>query len=306
MRRSISLLQAENLTFLIEPPAHPPAILRIYRNGHRDRASIESELLWMQAITRDTDIGAPGILADLQGVHTQEVHTALGTTHGVMFEKLDGVAPPEDDLHIWFPRLGRLCARLHAHALGWRRPPNFVRPRLDWRTIIGPAAVWGSWRNAPGLDRAALPMLERVSSRLALRMDAYGTGSDRFGLIHGDLRLQNLLVTSARIQVIDFDDCCISWLLYDLATALSLIEDIPEAQAHLQGWISGYRSSRELAQEDIQIIPDLIMMRRLQVLAWFGSRRESDVARNWAPQYVPATIVAAQNYLQGKPTLGAA
>jgi Ser/Thr protein kinase RdoA (MazF antagonist) len=294
---------SENLTFLVEPSAHPRTILRIYRNGHRDRGAIESELMWMQAITDDTDIGAPRVLPDLAGAHTQEVRTALGPTHGVMFERLHGVEPPEDDLHVWFPRLGRLCAQLHTHALEWRRPAGFVRPRLDWHTIIGPRAVWGSWQLAPGLDPKALPLLERVSQQLASRMESYGTASDRFGLIHGDLRLQNLLVMEGRIQVIDFDDCCISWLLYDLATALSLIEDIPEAQQLLQGWVSGYLSNRSLTDEDLEIIPDLIMLRRLQVLAWFGSRRGSEVTQKWAPQYAPATVNAGQDYLAGSPQL---
>jgi Ser/Thr protein kinase RdoA (MazF antagonist) len=296
---------SENLTFLIQSPARPPAILRIYRNGHRDRASIESELLWMRAVTEDTDIGVPRVLADLQGAYIHNVRTALGATYAVMFEKLEGVEPSQDDLKVWFPRLGRLCAQLHSHALEWRKPSGFVRPRLEWRTIIGPNAVWGSWRDAPGLERNATPMLERASQQLASRMHEYGTSSERFDLIHGDLRLQNLLVTSGRVQVIDFDDCCISWLLYDLATALSLIEDISEAQELLQGWISGYLANRALAPEDLQIIPDLIIMRRLQVLAWLGSRRDSEVARQWAPQYVPATVNAAEDYLQGNPKLRA-
>jgi Ser/Thr protein kinase RdoA (MazF antagonist) len=294
---------SENLTFLVEPSGHPQTILRIYRNGHRNRAAIESELLWMHAIADDTDIGVPRVLPDLAGSPTQEVRTTLGPTHGVMFERLHGIEPPEDALEVWFPRLGRLCAQLHAQALKWRRPPSFVRPRLDWRTIIGPRAVWGAWQLAPGLDPQALPVLERVSQQLADRMESYGTANDRFGLIHGDLRLQNLLVTEGRIQVIDFDDCCASWLLYDLATALSLIEDIPQAQQLLQGWLSGYLSNRPLAEEDIEIIPDLIMLRRLQVLAWFGSRRESEVTRKWAPQYTPATVNAAHDYLRGKPRL---
>ena len=43
-------------------------------------------------------------------------------------------------------------------------------------------------------------------------------------MIHGDLRLANLLVDGETTKVIDFDDCGFGWLMYDCATTVSFFE----------------------------------------------------------------------------------
>ena len=47
---------------------------------------------------------------------------------------------------------------------------------------------------------------------------------ERFGLVHADLRLANLLVEDEKVNVIDFDDCGYSWFMYDFGTAVSFID----------------------------------------------------------------------------------
>jgi Ser/Thr protein kinase RdoA (MazF antagonist) len=294
---------SENATFRVESVGIPAAILRIYRIGHRSREAIESELAWMRSLRDETEIMTPVALPALDGRLIKEVSTSIGPAYCVMFDELGGTPPPENELELWYSRLGVACAELHLHSSGWQRPPGFGRPRLEWETIVGHQAHWGSWVNAPGLDKSAIPVLERAAAVLAERTARYGTSKDRFGLIHGDLRLQNLLIQGERVQVIDFDDCCTSWWLYDLATALSLVEDLPYSPGLLDAWLNGYRTRRTLDREDVAMIPDLIVLRRLQVLGWFGSRPESDVTVQLAPAYIPATVVAAEEFLMGRPRL---
>ena len=50
-------------------------------------------------------------------------------------------------------------------------------------------------------------MLGRLAAALRARLAAFGTGPARYGLIHADIRLANLLVDDGRVSVIDFDDC---------------------------------------------------------------------------------------------------
>jgi Ser/Thr protein kinase RdoA (MazF antagonist) len=203
----------------------------------------------------------------------------------------------------WFFQLGVLCARMHNHAADWPPPVPLDRPRLGWETLLGASAIWGPWSRAPGLDPRATPLLERVSQQIRNRLESYGTSARVYGLIHGDLRLQNLLVEGGAVHVIDFDDCSFCWRLYDLATALSLIEDLPVAPTLLDRWLEGYRNRRPLERADFGIVADLIVMRRLQVLGWLGSRSQSELAQQVAPSYVPATVAAAEAYLSGNPRL---
>src|SRR5699024_907824 len=93
----------------------------------------------------------------------------------------------------------------------------------------------------------------------------------RWGLIHGDLRLANLLIHDGDTRVIDFDDCGLGWYVHDFATALSFIEDHPNRPELTQAWLQGYRRHRELSADDEAEIPTFVMLRRMQLLAWIGS-----------------------------------
>jgi Ser/Thr protein kinase RdoA (MazF antagonist) len=293
---------SENATFRVVS-GECAGILRIYRIGHRTSVQIEAELDWMQELADDGVVETPKALRLADGRRIGEAVTSLGATSTVLFEELAGAAPPDDRLEYWFGRLGEVCAKLHDHAAQWGSHVRNRRPVLQWDNLIGPAAIWGQSAEAPHLDPHALPLLERASERVRSRLLEYGQAAGRYGLIHGDLRLQNLLVDDGEIRVIDFDDCASCWLLYDLATALSLIEDLPGAPALLASWIEGYARRRRLDPVDLGIIPDLIMMRRLQVLGWLGSRSDSSLAMEYAPSYVPATVGAADDYLAGRPRL---
>jgi Ser/Thr protein kinase RdoA (MazF antagonist) len=293
---------SENVTFRVVS-GQVTSIVRIYRIGHRTHTAIEAELAWMEALRSDAGISTPEVIRALNGDRIHTVPTSAGPTYSVVFRQLSGQEPAESRLTDGFFQLGVLCARMHNHAARWSPPLSIDRPRLGWETLVGARAIWGSWSRAPGLDPRATPVLERVSQQIRGRLEGYGTSARVYGLIHGDLRLQNLLVDDDAVHVIDFDDCSFCWRLYDLATALSLIEDLPLAPTLLDRWLEGYRSRRPLERADLEIVADLIVMRRLQVLGWLGSRSQSELAQQVAPSYVPATVAAAEAYLSGEPRL---
>jgi Ser/Thr protein kinase RdoA (MazF antagonist) len=294
---------SENSIYRVKPRAGPSGILRVHRFGHRAKSAILSEIAWTQALRQEAGVSTPLVIANREGLLATEIDTSLGPTHCVLFEELGGGKPPDKELTGWFRRLGTLCARIHRHSRSWRPPTSFARPVLDWQSLIGPTAVWGPWTAAPGLDPRVVPVLSRLADILGERTRRYGNSADRFGLIHGDLRLQNLLVEGEDVHIIDFDDCGTSWFLYDLATAISLLEDLPVAHDLVDAWIEGYRALLPLTREDIEVIPTLIMMRRLQILSWFGSRAESELAQQWVSEYVPGAVSAAEDYLSGRPRL---
>src|SRR5262249_34337093 len=84
----------------------------------------------------------------------------------------------------------------------------------------------------------------------AAALGSYGRGDDRFGLIHADVRLANLLVDGDDIQVIDFDDCGFGWFMFDLATAVSFMEHDPRVPELCDAWVRGYRRVLPLPAAD--------------------------------------------------------
>jgi Ser/Thr protein kinase RdoA (MazF antagonist) len=167
--------------------------------------------------------------------------------------------------------------------------------------MLGERPHWGSWRDAIGLDAAGAAILADVAASLRGRLAAYGEAPHRYGLIHADLRLANLLAEGERLGVIDFDDCGFCWYLYDFAAAVSFIEDDPILPALAAAWVAGYRGVAPLAEADLAMLPAFVMLRRLLLTAWLASHAETPTARALGAGYTSGTVALGRAFLRGDP-----
>lgn len=272
-------------------------IFRVHRQGYHSAAEIAAELAWLGALQAEPGLRCVRPLPDRDGRLIQSLHGR----HIVAFAAIEGrELTPGEDLSARFADLGRICARLHAHARHWPQPPGFRRKRWDIPAILGPTPHWGDWRAAPGLDGAGAALLERLARALTRALRRYGTGPARFGLIHADLRLANLLADEAGLWIIDFDDCGFGWWMYDFAAATSFMETDPRLPELAARWCEGYRGAGALGREDVAILPVMVLLRRLLLTAWIGSRAESDTARELGGlRFTAGTLALAERFLQG-------
>ncbi|MEV8636460.1 phosphotransferase [Streptosporangium sp. NPDC051023] len=291
---------SENATYRVDDPATGRRfILRVHRLGYHSTPAILSELAWLEALRCEAGVRTPEVLPAPGG---RRVLTVPGAQPRdcVMFEFLPGVEPPRNRLVPGFERLGALTARMHRHARGWRPPSWFTRFRWDHDAALGAESRWGRWRDGAGVDREALAVLERLDKELRERLHRFGRGPGRYGLIHADLRLANLLVTDDRApSVIDFDDCGFGWYLYDLAAAVSFIEHDPRVPEMVDSWLRGYRAVLDLPSEDEAEIWTFIMFRRLLLVAWIGTHTGVDIAAELGAGYTEGTCELAERYLSG-------
>lgn len=286
---------SENHTFRIDMPDGQKFALRLHRPRYQSRATIGSELSWLEAITDHTDVPVPRPIPGADGEIVQEV--APGR-FAALFAFERGTMPDEDgDLTELFSTLGRYAATLHKHAVDWKQPEKFVRPIWDAAGILEPEGLWGDWRMAPHADGEAREVLETLDLRLREDLRAYGTDIDRFGLIHSDMRLGNLLVDDGEVVLLDFDDSGFGWFLYDLAASLSFIETSPQVPALIRAWLSSYLEIRPLKPEDIRMIDAMILLRRMALLAWIGSHGETALAQRHAERFALDTATMARKYL---------
>ncbi len=296
----VSLLNiSENATFRADDPeAEAPLILRVHRPNYHSRDEIRSELAWIDALRAEeiAPIPAPVELAGGGRIATME---AAGEARDVVaFEFMSGAEPaPGDDLADGFRQLGAISARLHAHARDWEKPAGFTRKTWSFDTTVGPTPHWGDWRAGLGLTADGKAVLERACGKLSADLAAYGTGPDRFGLIHADLRLANLLVDGDRIGLIDFDDCGFGWFAFDFAAAISFHETDPSIPALTDAWVEGYRGIAPLDAETEAMIPTFVMLRRLQLTAWIASHSETETAQEMGTAFTDGTVAIAEDWL---------
>lgn len=292
---------SENQTFRIDVPDNRSYSLRVHRKGYQSVGSIEAELAWLTALRRDTDLPVPEPIPGRDGLLLQHFTTPDGEPHlAVLFHFIAGHEPaPTSDLADLFGTLGGYAATLHRQAIAWTRPPGFQRQVWQASTILDADGLWGDWRGAPGVDADIRPVLDRLEAALWRRLDDYGTGPDRFGLIHADMRLGNLLVDGERVTLIDFDDCGLCWFTYDFAAAISFHETSPAIPALQAAWLDGYGKIRPLGDEDITMLDTMVMLRRMALLAWIGSHAETGLARMHMAGFAAGTATLAERYLRG-------
>ncbi|WP_430335016.1 phosphotransferase enzyme family protein [Rhodococcus sp. ACT016] len=291
---------SENATYLVEDPASGSGgILRVHREGYHELEAIESELDWLTSLSADGAVYAPAVIPTVAGRRVVTVQVDGRARHAVLFETMGGLEPDESGITTDdFETLGTVTARLHRHARQWTPPRRFTRFAWDWEHCLGAEPRWGRWEDGSGLGASEIAHLRPAVDLLRDRLGAYGQSPERFGLIHADLRLANLLMEPSRVNVIDFDDCGFGWFLYDFGTAVSFIEHEPALGDWQEAWLIGYRSQFELSAEDEAMLPTFVLLRRLMLTAWMGSHAHSRESRTKSASYASGTCELAERYLQ--------
>ncbi len=290
---------SENATFAVEEPGSGhQSILRVHRQGYHRGDQIESELMWLDALRRDTDVTVPTVIPAHDGRRVVTVEHGGTQRYVVHFEMVPGAEPDENTLSSTdFHTLGCITAALHDHSRGWQRPDGFSRFAWDWEHSLGGSPRWGAWRDAVGVGDHEAEVLSRAAELLSSRLAEYGTGPDTFGLVHADLRLANLLVDDDTITVIDFDDCGFGWYFYDFGTAVSFFEDHPSVPEWQEAWVTGYRTRRQMSAADEDMLASFILLRRLLLLAWMGTHSHSKESQAISVTYTAGSCKLAEQYL---------
>jgi Ser/Thr protein kinase RdoA (MazF antagonist) len=299
---SVTLLQYEqNATFKVRARGGL-YVLRISRAGLQTAATVESEAAWLAALARDTSIVAPVPVASPDGRFVVEVDDPElnGTRLCVVFEWLEGRRASGRPTPGHLAELGGLIAGLQRHALGWKPPPGFVRPRIDrltsagQRASIGPSASVPASVLIPAVEdaEAALELVTRLMSAdagaqfrdaLELAWSTTRTLRDRsepMGLIHADLHLDNVLFQDGQIRVIDFDDCGWGYPLYDVAVELTEITQRPDYDRLSDALLGSYASVRPLPPGYEAQLAAFKAYRLMQVLIWILESRDHPAFRD--------------------------
>jgi Ser/Thr protein kinase RdoA (MazF antagonist) len=292
---------SENEIYRVEAPSGRRWALRVQRPGYQSKNSLASEMAWLAALRRDGVVATQIPVVGLDGEWVQVVRGPDGreARNVVLFEWENGNHPRMDmDLRQCFRSLGAITAQMHIHSRTWQPPEGFVRFTWDFETTLGETSRWGRWRDGLGMNAGRLDLFARTAELIAERLCLYGSGPDRFGLAHCDLRLDNLLIDQGEIKVIDFDDCGFSWYMYDAAAAVSFYEHLPQVPNLIECWLEGYRTVSAVSWAEEEEIPTFMMLRRLLLVAWVGSHAETTLARSLGASYTEQTVALCAAYLR--------
>lgn len=268
-----------NTTFRVTAPDGQRYTLRIQRQGHLLTPELRSELLWLAALRRETDLAVPEPVPTRAGelLTVAETPGVPEPRACVLFRWMDGRFLERQLTPRHLDQVGVLTARLQEHAARWTPPPEFTRRRVD--------SISGFARRQPDpladtvidhtrallddlLSPEAAEIVAAVLRRVRAVQQALGYGPDTFGLIHGDLHQENYLFHGDTVCAIDFDDCGYGHWLYDLMVTLLNVRHLPRYPELRAALLAGYRRVRPLPEEHAAYLDTFFALRCVQMMLW--------------------------------------
>lgn len=299
----------ENAVYRVDTTDGTKYALRVHRPHYHSTEELMSEIQWMAALTK-AGVYTPDIVPAQDGepikVITPEGQSesfqvdilswADGTPIGSLEE---GTTPDADTLAGIYHKLGQLMAKVHNQVIDWEKPEGFTRHGWDLDGLTGPDPFWGRYWELELLTAEQKEMMLKVRAKLREQLEAYGTGADRFGLIHADFMPENILVNGDDVRVIDFDDAGYGWFMYDVATSVFFEADEPHFEQIVGALFEGYMTERPLSEEDMAMLPVFMMARGVAVLGWAHTRKETETAKELGPVVSAGVCAFAEEYLAG-------
>ena len=300
----------ENAVFRVAAADGRDAVLRVHRHGYHSDAALRSELAWLEALHAD-GIAVPAVIPSAAGAPFEIVQGAgvpeprqvdmLTWMPGIPIGTLEeGLNPAIVDVHAVFAGVGRLCARLHNRTEAWTPPAGFTRHAWDREGLVGPEPLWGRFWEAAVLGTEERRLIERARASAREALTAYGRSPRRYGLIHADFNLDNMLLDGERVIPLDFDDCGFGWHLFDLATVWTIYHGSDLAEAIRAGVVEGYRRERDLPDEELEHLPLFELARAFSYLGWVHTRSETASAQSLAAEVAQLVCTLGEAYLRGK------
>lgn len=299
----------ENAVFRVSAADGRDAVLRVHRHGYHSDEALRSELAWMEALRAD-GIAVPAVIPSAAGAAFETVQAAgvpeprqvdmLTWMTGIPIGTLEeGLNPAIADVHGVFASVGQVIARAHNQVEAWPQPTGFVRHAWDREGLVGPEPLWGRFWEAAVLSAAERRLIERARARAHADLSAYGRSPRRYGLIHADCNLDNMLLDGDRVILLDFDDCGFGWHLFDLATVWTMFCGSALAGSMRAGVVDGYRRERALPDDELAHMPLFELVRAFSYLGWVHTRAETASAQTLAPEVARLVCDLSEAYLRG-------
>ncbi|MFV0276906.1 MAG: phosphotransferase enzyme family protein [Parahaliea sp.] len=300
----------ENAVFRLLTTHGQQYALRIHRHGYHSDDALRSELQWMAALG-NSGIEVPRVLPTRKGqlFTTAAVDSVPGERQVDLFTWVEGrqlgvLERDPGDRHQTaevYRTIGELAAKLHNQAVDWRPPEGFTRHAWDADGLAGNRPLWGRFWELPALSPSQRELLTDARQRVHADLLRYGARPDnasRYSMIHADFVAENLLVEGSHVRLIDFDDAGFGWHLFELATALYFERGEPHFRDAYRTLVEGYRTYRDLPEEQLDYMPLFFAARGFTYLGWVATRPETETARTMTPLLIEMACSAAQDYFE--------
>jgi Ser/Thr protein kinase RdoA (MazF antagonist) len=250
---------SDTVTFNVAVSTSDAYLLRIHVPVSRamgphgaDATAVNSELLWIEALSQDTDLVLQKPVRNRAGALVTQVPvedtappvncTLLGWVEGQSYHR------DLESEHTAY-QIGEILATLHNHASHWEIPGGFNRPKRDIAYFDGvlkgiqPAVTDGR------IHRSDYAEFEVSIELLTDMLRSLDIDRQTDGIMHADTHKGNMLYHDGEIRLIDFSFCAFGNYMFDLGVCFSDMKP----SLH-QAFLEGYQSLRALPDDCRRLI----------------------------------------------------
>ncbi len=78
----------------------------------------------------------------------------------------------------------------------------------------------------------------------------------------------------------------------------SVCEHHPRAAEWVDNWIQGYERVAHITDEEMALVPTLLIQRRIQMTAWMGTHADTEMALSLGPRWADHSVRLCRRYLE--------
>lgn len=275
VRRVTPLTHHLNLLYRVDTIAGERYALRISNPTWRSLVELRSELEWLVALARDTDIGAHEPVPNRHGKHvtTVDIDGVPEPRRCVLFTWVPGVELAECLTADNVEKLGVLSAGLHEHAKGFTPGEAFTSRKLDRLFPRDEVCVLFAREHQHLFSPDQRVTFKQAMERAQSELDRLYADPDGLRVIHGDLHHENVKVSRGRLRPIDFEDVIWGYPIQDIALTFYDFRFYTDPETHdyaalCGAFQCGYTSNLPWPQEYPDQIDTLHVARRIWVANW--------------------------------------
>jgi Ser/Thr protein kinase RdoA (MazF antagonist) len=270
--------------------------LRIYRPRSENLESfwtspeaVRSEMMWLHALSRETDITLPVPVRNSRG----EWVTVVDGVACVLLTWVDGEARNPfvsvEEVRV----IGEMTGKMHRQSSNWTLPESFSRPSLDDARIMQALEKLEAEARTGGLPADETALLLRAGRKAIGMMNLLGRSAETWGVIHADLIPGNILFHGTEARPIDFGACAFGHYLIDLGWTMCYVH--PSLRAHL---LRAYAGHFALPNNHVDLLEGFYLAAMLDTMNfWLGLPDWTD----WMPGIVRKLAGReASAYLRGE------
>ena len=281
---------SDNATYKVETPHLGTYLLRIHLPVTKemgthgsDMDAIYSELLWLEALSQDTDLILQKPVRNQAGglvtqIHVENAATPINCTlmHWVDGQRYHRDLESENTAY----QIGEILAKLHIQASQWEIPEGFKRPKRDTEYFEGvlrdiqPALV------DKRISSSDYSEFETSISLLTEILRSLDKNQQTHGLIHADTHKGNMLYHEGKIRLIDFSFCSYGNYMFDLGVCFS---DMKECLHRY--FLEGYQGLRNLPDNYERLIEGFFVGSVVGTFSyWVGNPHSQEILTMKVPQ----------------------